>query len=237
MIPLRLKHFEINEVYYPTLDNDSAKFLIAYWYGRTKVIYDEFLISRKKKDFVEYIDYYNIFIRALHASGICSEELVKFIRDLLTSYFDFVLNQEPLNLKKQFLNGRALHFFIMLHSFEALSDLNEKACLIIEKVLSLKKNMDYDLRAWFNVLLGNRDFVMTTISDPLLIGLVLNDFEKYEKSLDSIFDQSKNRALKIAENNVNSDYFLARSTGFFDYSSTILKNGYLNIFYEFNSTK
>lgn len=236
MIALKIKHFETSEVKYPTLDRDLAKFLTAYWYGRTKALYDEYVLSKKKKDFLSYVNSYSVFIRALYASGVHEEELVKFVRDFFTHYFDYTLKNRS-KLKKLQSKGHCLPFIILLYSFQTLNDLNEKAEILINEILGLKRIEDYDVETWFKVLSGKHDFEKENVSDPILIALIDNDLSAFEYNVTLVIDQSMNRALRVAKNNENSDNFLARSAGFFDYSLAILKSGYLNIFQNFNSQK
>lgn len=233
MIPLKTEHYKIKGIRYTVLDDNSCKFLITYWYGRTKVLYDLFLIKKKKKAFLKYIKSYEIFIRSLYASGFKDNELKYFINDFLNRTFDFLSEKDVLTFKNEFLKVTLLDIFILFHIYGS-SELNEKVKLIQQKIINNIAFEDKEIETWYRIMLKEDNLSNSKISDPLLINLINNDYLKFEKHLSNYIERAKQRGLRGWENNRNSDAFLAKSIGFYDYSFEILKEGYLNLYKKYN---
>ena len=235
MIPIKENIYEIEEVRYPVLDTTTSKFAIGYWYGVTYHSHKQFILNPDIQLFIEFVKNYDAFLRCLFACGVKMDIIASYVEDYLTTSLDFIKKEDISMVETNVLENIILDMMLLYYSFE-LPKLDDTINEFQKGLLSGHQFNNLDNELWVHVMQGGNGITKTAKPvDELLVHLISNNLPAYVKVLEEYIDHSKTRGLRGFTSNKNSKNLLAKITGFYNYAFSLLREGYLKVFQQYNN--
>lgn len=231
LIPLNTDVFNLESARYDVLTKDTAKFLIAYWYGRVNCLKDDVLIENK--NIVSFLKAYDAFLRVLYASGVPTDFIVDYIENYLEQFIIFLSKESykeaELDIEVYFVNN--IIFYLSITS-------NMKIEAEIKNALNKVYDNTEDNHIKFFIELFNDKSITTSINDleyDLYKAILSQEEATFDDLLKkSVFDSHK-KAINVFNENKISKYFLSQTMGFYDFSFEALENGYKKLYNRFKA--